>query len=98
MTEQLWPELSSIRDCDFVDYFCTRKEATMKGRKHSRLALYLLIAVVIASLNLPPAPYVAAGPQGQGGIHRDDPCDQLPNSPGNAYGIEKQCPGIGSSS
>jgi len=35
---------------------------------------------------------------GQSGVHRDDPCDQLPDPPGKALGIDKKCPQGGSSS
>src|SRR6266498_5852274 len=35
---------------------------------------------------------------GQSGIHRDDPCDKLPDPPGKALGIDKKCPQGGSSS
>ncbi len=34
---------------------------------------------------------------GQGDEHRADPCDHLPDPPGNANGIDKQCPPLGSS-
>jgi hypothetical protein len=33
-----------------------------------------------------------------GGGHRDDPCTHLPDPPGRAHGIDKQCPAGGSSS
>ena len=35
---------------------------------------------------------------GQGDLHRDDPCDQLPDPPGKANGIDKICAAGGSSS
>jgi hypothetical protein len=35
---------------------------------------------------------------GQGDEHREDACDNLPNPPGSAYGIDKHCPPVGSSS
>jgi hypothetical protein len=35
---------------------------------------------------------------GQGDVNRADPCAHLPNPPGNANGIDQQCPAIGSSS
>ena len=35
---------------------------------------------------------------GQGDLHRDDPCDQLPDPPGQANGIDKICAAGGSSS
>src|SRR6185503_13408667 len=38
------------------------------------------------------------GNNGQGANHQKDPCDQLPNPPGKAKGIEKHCPAGGSSS
>ena len=44
----------------------------------------------------------SAAPQGrdsgQGDQHRDDPCSHLPDPPGLAKGIDKQCPAGGSSS
>src|SRR5438093_5535825 len=35
---------------------------------------------------------------GQSGVHRDDPCDQLPDPTGKALGIDKKCPQGGGSS
>src|SRR3989442_15260083 len=35
---------------------------------------------------------------GQSGVNRNDPCDQLPDPPGEAHGIDKKCPPGGSSS
>src|SRR4029453_4667185 len=37
-------------------------------------------------------------PNGQGGPPRDDPCNQLPDPPGEGKGIRKKCPELGSSS
>src|SRR5436853_4894628 len=39
-----------------------------------------------------------SGAAGQGSVKHDDPCDHLPDPPGNANGIEKHCPSPGSSS
>jgi FG-GAP repeat protein len=40
----------------------------------------------------------AGGGGGESSLHRPDPCDLLPDPPGIANGIEKQCPSSGSSS
>jgi len=54
---------------------------------------------LVVLLGFPPLGRVSAqNSRGQGSIHRDDPCDQLPNPPGKAKGIEKHCPAGGSSS
>jgi len=37
------------------------------------------------------------GSPGQGDVHRTDPCDHLPDQPGEAKGIDKKCPPLGSS-
>jgi FG-GAP repeat len=67
-------------------------------------SVYFVAVTLAAVLGFSPlvqhtraAPPQDGGP-GQGNVHRDDPCDQLPNPPGKANGIDKQCPGGGSSS
>jgi len=45
-----------------------------------------------------PVSFPGQGVNGQGSAHQDDVCDQLPDPPGNGHGIEKKCPGAGSSS
>jgi hypothetical protein len=64
----------------------------------------VLILMGATGLILPPSIY-GTPPQiedgdspGQGDEHRADPCDHLPDPPGNANGIEKKCPPLGSSS
>src|SRR5712691_7066302 len=71
--------------------------------KHPRFTACLALVLVVAITSIPPVQRLKAAPpqdggNGQGGVHRDDPCVQLPNPPGNANGIEKQCPPAGSSS
>src|ERR1041385_520346 len=65
-------------------------------------ALCLILAFVISFSPMVPRSYAAPqerGPNpGQGTVHRDDPCDQLPDPPGKALGIDKECPAGGSSS
>ena len=64
-----------------------------------RIFLSLLLVFVIT-----PSPFIhniKAASQGgdrQGNAHSGSPCDQLPEPPGNANGIDKKCPPAGSSS
>ena len=44
------------------------------------------------------APGAAQDPSGQGTPRRDDPCNQLPDPPGEGKGIREKCPELGSSS
>jgi hypothetical protein len=46
----------------------------------------------------PSAATRSQGDNGQGSNHQKDPCDQLPDPPGEAKGIQKRCPEGGSSS
>ena len=73
----------------------------MRLQPHAKLALCFLLTFVMIIHPMPPrshaAPQERANP-GQGTVNRDDPCDQLPDPPGKANGIDKQCPAGGSSS
>lgn len=68
------------------------------------LTLRLSLAVAMCMIwNLDPrgqTTNTVSGRAGNGlsGIHRDDPCDQLPDPPGKALGIDKKCPQGGGSS
>ena len=69
--------------------------------KHSRFLVCFSTALVVAMIWNPPARYMKAAPPQKGGqedARRDDHCAELPNPPGNAYGIHKHCPVGGSSS
>ena len=66
--------------------------------KRNRITTGVAVGLVVL-LGFPPlGRVIAQDSRGQGSIHRDDPCDQLPNPPGHAKGIEKHCPAGGSSS
>jgi len=73
----------------------------MRLQPHAKLALCFLLTFVMIIHPMPPrthaAPQERANP-GQGIVNGDDPCDQLPDPPGKANGIDKQCPAGGSSS
>src|SRR5215217_6194212 len=43
-------------------------------------------------------PQDGSAERGQGDEHRADPCDHLPETPGEAKGHDKKCPPFGSSS
>src|SRR5207245_4567677 len=78
------------------------EEKKMYRYPNFNVALSLLLAFVISFSPLIPrgqaAPQERGPNPGQGTVHRDDPCDQLPDAPGKANGIDKQCPAGGSSS
>ena len=61
-----------------------------------------VLMVTTLTAGFPPRTHVSAAAfqreHGQGGLHRDDPCDQLPDPPGKATGIDKICATGGSSS
>jgi hypothetical protein len=66
----------------------------MKNSRTLQIALSLLFVFGLAV-----SPLKRLGlAQGQGQVHEDDPCTHLPDPPGKANGIEKQCPALGSSS
>src|SRR5215510_12305566 len=58
----------------------------------------LLCLLLLMLLGLSPSAATSQGNNGQGLDHRTDPCDRLPDPPGDANGIEKHCPEGGSSS
>jgi hypothetical protein len=72
----------------------------MQLHRNAKLTLCLLLTYLM--LVHPLVPRVKAAPQERGGnpgvSHADDPCDQLPDPPGKAKGIDRQCPAGGSSS
>src|SRR5262245_38788737 len=80
------------------------RSSILKVAKSSRLSGFAtsLMAAILIVLLAAPQYFVHArsfqNPNGEGDVHRDDPCDQLPNSPGKALGIDKKCPAVGSSS
>jgi hypothetical protein len=57
------------------------------------LSLLLIVGMVPGGVRL-----AHARPLQQANVHRVDPCGQLPDPPGKALGIDKQCPPAGSSS
>src|SRR5262245_23710968 len=61
-----------------------------------------ILMVTTLTAGFPPRTHLSAAAlqreHGQGGLHRDDPCDQLPDPSGNANGIDKICAAGGSSS
>jgi FG-GAP repeat len=61
-----------------------------------------VLMVTTLTAGFPPRTHLSAAAfqreHGQGGLHRDDPCDQLPDPPGEANGIDKICAAGGSSS
>src|SRR5262245_40475634 len=61
-----------------------------------------ILMVTTLTAGLPPRTHLSAAAlqreHGQGDLHRDDPCDQLPDPPGEAKGIDKKCAAGGSSS
>jgi FG-GAP repeat protein len=66
--------------------------------KHDRITAAVAVGLVVL-LGFGPSDHVRAqDSHGQSSIHRDDPCDQLPDPPGKATGIAKHCPAGGSSS
>jgi hypothetical protein len=66
--------------------------------KRNRVTAGVAVGLAVV-LGFPPlGRVIAQDSRGQGSIHRDDPCDQLPDPPGKAKGIEKRCPAGGSSS
>jgi hypothetical protein len=71
-------------------------------QKSSRLRPVLSMLLTIVMVQSPLIRRVSAAPQssnpGQGDQNRSDPCTHLPDPPGNANGIDKQCPALGSSS
>jgi len=72
----------------------------MKRKSHLMTSV-TLCAVIAFALSFP-FTYLKAVPaesqNGQGGQHRNDVCDDLPDPSGNAFGIERKCPDVGSSS
>lgn len=68
-------------------------------RKHS---YGLVSSMLVAVLVMDPLPQYPTGAQaqngqGQGNLHRNDPCDQVPDPPGEANGIHERCSVAGSS-
>src|SRR5262245_10913413 len=61
-----------------------------------------ILMVTTLTAGFPPRTHLSAAAlqreHGQGVLHRDDPCDQLPDPPGEANGIDKICAAGGSSS
>ena len=70
-------------------------------RLPARTRILVTIAVIAASSMMPRVGPLRAAQSGRadaGNANRDDPCDQLPDPPGKALGIDKKCPPGGSSS